>query len=322
VTETPDDLSYVWPPAPVAVAQQLPASYPPPAMPNGTDEIGPVTEPFAIASLSLSVFGVVAVVGPVFGIVFGFIARSRIRRSEGRSKGNGLAIAGIIIGFVDILLAIVLAVGLIWGSTGGDQALAASELLPASSYPAGFSGQGSGTAVTGANYFGGAPPAAVRILESCLGMGPLPQDIQPVERADQTYVGGTVAISDTVDVYPSASLAADDVRASARPGALTCLFQNWGPTIGQDLSPDMGPGEHDGPPTPVSVSSDGSVRSDDRWSIAYTYEGGSGRVFNDWVAVRMGRSVSYIDFSDLDSPVPARLLAVVLARVSAQMSGQ
>ena len=278
-----------------------------------------MTEPYAIASLSLSILGIVTVVGPVVGIVFGFIARSRIRRSEGRSKGKGLALAGIILGFVDTAVVILLIVALASPSgPGGDQALAAREIVPASSYPSGFSGLGSDTGFVGASYFSDFSASDVPDLESCLGIGAIPEDVEPVEHADQAYMGGTAVINDTVDVFPTARLAADDLQASGRPNALTCLFKYWGPTLGSDLSPDMGPGEHDGPPTPVSGTS-GTAWTDDQWSIAYTYQGGSGTEVNDWVAVRSGRSVSYLEFSDLDAPVPAKLRATMIAKAKLAM---
>jgi hypothetical protein len=53
----------------------------------------------AVASLALSAFPVIPIVGTVVGIVLGHIARREIRSSNGRLKGDALALAGLIVGY-------------------------------------------------------------------------------------------------------------------------------------------------------------------------------------------------------------------------------
>ncbi len=70
--------------------------YPPPA---------PPTNGLAIASLVLSLLGLVGVLpllGAVLGLIFGYSARNQIVQSRGTQSGEGLAKAGIIIGWVTL----------------------------------------------------------------------------------------------------------------------------------------------------------------------------------------------------------------------------
>lgn len=72
--------------------------YPPPAP-------TPQTNGLAIASLVLSLLGLVGVLpllGTVLGLIFGYSARNQIAQSRGMQGGEGLAKAGIIIGWVTL----------------------------------------------------------------------------------------------------------------------------------------------------------------------------------------------------------------------------
>jgi len=64
----------------------------------------------AIASLVLSIAGLLCGFTPILGVIFGFVARRQIRNSGGIQTGDGLAIAGIIIGFILLALAILVGV--------------------------------------------------------------------------------------------------------------------------------------------------------------------------------------------------------------------
>lgn len=98
---------------------QPPYGYPPPA---------PQTNGLAIASLVLSLLGLVGVLpflGTVLGLIFGYSARNQIVQSQGTQGGEGLAKAGIIIGWVTlgiwalgICAALIFAVAVPGGLTG------------------------------------------------------------------------------------------------------------------------------------------------------------------------------------------------------------
>lgn len=89
-------------------------------MPGGGMPGAPVPEKasgLAIASLILSILGVLCGVTAIVGIILGAVELSKIKRGESSEKGRGLALAGVIIG------AVVLALGIIFTiislATGG-----------------------------------------------------------------------------------------------------------------------------------------------------------------------------------------------------------
>lgn len=71
----------------------------------------------AIASLILSVSGLLCGVTAIVGIVLGVIELGRIKKGESSAKGKGLAKAGVIIGAVVIGLSVL--VTIITIATGG-----------------------------------------------------------------------------------------------------------------------------------------------------------------------------------------------------------
>jgi hypothetical protein len=66
----------------------------------------PKTNPMAIASLVLSVIGLLGV-GSVLGIILGAKARRQVRMSHGTQSGDRLALAGIIVGICTLVIALV-----------------------------------------------------------------------------------------------------------------------------------------------------------------------------------------------------------------------
>lgn len=65
----------------------------------------PQTNGLAIASLVLSLLGLVGILpllGTILGLIFGYSARNQIVQSRGTQGGEGLAKAGIIIGWVTL----------------------------------------------------------------------------------------------------------------------------------------------------------------------------------------------------------------------------
>lgn len=91
---------------------EYPGSFPPPedrfnhlpppppqqfALPPQIQRTG--TNPMAVASLLLSVFGFfLCGVGTLVGPILGFVALNQIKNSGGYQTGRGLAIAGIVVG--------------------------------------------------------------------------------------------------------------------------------------------------------------------------------------------------------------------------------
>jgi hypothetical protein len=66
----------------------------------------PRTNPMAIASLVLSVLGLLGV-GSVLGIILGAKARRQVRMSHGTQNGDRLALAGIVVGICTLAIAVV-----------------------------------------------------------------------------------------------------------------------------------------------------------------------------------------------------------------------
>ncbi|GAA1481460.1 DUF4190 domain-containing protein [Gordonia sinesedis] len=74
--------------------------------PSGYPLASPPTNGMAIASLVVSISGVVLCCGlpSVIGAILGFIARRQISDSQGTQGGDGMALAGIIIGLVAFVI--------------------------------------------------------------------------------------------------------------------------------------------------------------------------------------------------------------------------
>lgn len=88
--------------------QYYPGSYLPPGYPQyaGYGPLEPAnTNRMAIASLSVSVVGLLCGIGSIIGIVLGFIARSQIRQTP--QPGYGLAIAGIVVGISSLIISLI-----------------------------------------------------------------------------------------------------------------------------------------------------------------------------------------------------------------------
>lgn len=276
---------------------------------------------FAVWSLVCSIAGFVTGLTAILGIVFGFVARARITRSEESSKGRTLAMSGIILGLVALVWATVAIVVAIREADGNDLALATSQLLPKSVYPAGWQGEGTELGNDGANYFAGTTPDMVTSLEGCLHMRPAPVDANPTEATDQPYEpnkGLNVSVNDTVDVFSSTAAAATDAIASGKPNSLTCLFQVWGSgdsprPLGYSLSEVTSRVRR----LPPLVSHDSDVE------VRYTYPVRSTDVFyEDYVTVQRGRSEINLDILDDGAPAPSSLIAYFARAAAKQLGGR
>ncbi len=94
-------------------------AYPATAYPGYAGPMPPKTSGMAIASLVLSLLGLVILplIGPVLGVIFGHMALGEIKRSGGAVEGQGLAMAGLVIGYVllgiTLLVCGIIAIGII-----------------------------------------------------------------------------------------------------------------------------------------------------------------------------------------------------------------
>jgi Domain of unknown function (DUF4190) len=96
------------PPQPDYGQQYYPGSYPPPGYPQHAGYGPPApakTNRMAVASLSVSIVGLLCGIGSIIGIVLGFIARSQIRQTP--QPGYGLAIAGIVVGISSLIISLI-----------------------------------------------------------------------------------------------------------------------------------------------------------------------------------------------------------------------
>jgi hypothetical protein len=103
------------PPPPPPVGVPAPPPPPPGYNPYGAVPAQQKNNGMAIASLVLSLVGIIPCfwvlqVPGLLGIIFGFVGRGQIRRSGGTQKGNGMALAGIVIGIVLIVAAVLFVV--------------------------------------------------------------------------------------------------------------------------------------------------------------------------------------------------------------------
>ncbi len=274
----------------------------------------PRTDRFAVASICCSAAGFVTGVTAILGIAFGFVARTRLARSGGSAKGRGLALGGIVLGLVALLWVSLVVVVMIREADGAPMALATSELLPRSAYPAGWQGQGTELANDDASYFAQATPQEVVQLETCLHMRTAPVDGNPTEAADQPYDARSAPLSasDTLDVFSSTAAAAADAVASGKPNAVACLFQVW---------PDGGnrfPGYTAGEITSRVRHIPPLGAHDSDVEVRYHYPVNSKDVFyDDYVTVQRGPSEANLVISNIDAPPPAGLV-VGLAQAAAK----
>ena len=116
--------------------------------------------------------GFVTGITAILGIVFGLVARHRIARSEGSTKGRRLALGGVVLGVAAIAWSIVVVEVVVRAADDASINLAWSEVLPASAYPHGWTGQGQELENDEANFFSpNLSQQDARQLAACLHMG-------------------------------------------------------------------------------------------------------------------------------------------------------
>jgi len=272
-----------------------------------TEDKVPV-EPLAVASLACSIAGPFTGVSALVGVVLGFVARARITRSEVPRRGLGAAVAGVIIGMSEIVVALVVVVGVLLAQPSPDVALARRELLPLDAEFPSWQAQGSDSEITQANFFGGYSGADLATVAHCVGTTPAGTVSDPAEAASQAFSpsGGSLMVSDTVDVFPTHAEAGKDAGAAAVPGSIHC--QTWFTPSG--MGPNYGPGEKDDPPVLLhrDLPQFGHLVADSECSVRYSYGGSSGIFYTDWVTVLVGRSESNLNLTNDGSPVPAQVI--------------
>ena len=215
-----------------------------------------------------------------------------------------------------------------------DVALAKSEMLAPSQYGTGWVGLGSGTQLENDSYFATDSRSMVSQLARCLGILPRHLDPNPAEVADQAYgdehsnfftnhyVFQARFVNEEVDVFPTVSDAVADTEAAARRGALSCQFRFWGPSLADDVAPDLGQGERNSLPVVLErhIPTFGSHDADEEFSQAFTYDGRTSVSYNDWVTVQSGRSEANLEFQSLGVPVPVRLIDQLARAAAARLS--
>jgi hypothetical protein len=194
--------------------------------------------------------------------------------------------------------------------------LARQQLLPPSSFPKGWKAQGPETANDSASFFSGAEVSDVRAMANCLGMGTRHIDTTPTEAASRAYddPASDLAVTNTVDVYPSTVDAATDAGAAANPNAPRCLVRFAAPEIAKSIPRGATAGNVTAVTAPVGLL--GSHRAHVVISFPFTYKGVSANLYIEQVLVQLGRSESVLQFVNIGSRAPPSLVAT-LARSAA-----
>ncbi len=101
------------------MAQYPPYGQPPPYGYPQAPPPPPPTNGLAVASLVLSLLGLLGILpllGTILGLIFGYSARNQIAQSRGAQGGEGMAKAGITIGWITLgIWALGICVALIFG---------------------------------------------------------------------------------------------------------------------------------------------------------------------------------------------------------------
>jgi hypothetical protein len=93
-----------------------PYGQPPYYAPTYPGPMAPSTSGWAIASLALSLAGIVPilpVIGSLLGVIFGHIALGEIKRAQGRLEGRGMAVTGLVLGYVVLGLEVCVLAGIV-----------------------------------------------------------------------------------------------------------------------------------------------------------------------------------------------------------------
>lgn len=190
----------------------------------------------------------------------------------------------------------------------GDAALARRELLPASAFPSGWKGQGSGSANTQANFYGGLSRSDLAQVTGCLGVSESGIDTSPAEATDQEYddPGSNVTVAESVEVYPTEAQAVTDVTGAANPKTPQCLVALAGSKLQQSLPPgatagQVGAQEATAPPY-------GTHHAEVVMTVPFTYQGVSATLYIETVVAQQGRSEVVLQFTNTGGTAPATVV--------------
>lgn len=270
------------------------------------------TDRLAVWSLVCSLAGFVTGLTAVLGIVFGVVARHRVAGSGGAKRGRGLALSGILVGAAALAWTVVAVEVAIRAADDASINLAWSEVLPGSTYPHGWTGQGQELENDEANFFSSELTRQdAQQVAACLHMSAAPIETDPVEAASQPYgpLNQPISAQDTVDVFSSPAAAVADAIASGNVHGPNCLMNNTdsiryvgdylkGVTMRKRTVPLLG--DHD---------SDIEVRSLDSHHDGDVF-------YDDYVTVQQGTSESNLLVSTIGAP-PTSALIDQLARAAA-----
>ena len=210
--------------------------------------------------------------------------------------------------------------------TSSAQALARTELLLNSSYPRGWQGQGSGSSSTQASTFAGFDTTTLAQLTQCMGIATTNISTHPAEAAAQEWGdnNSNAAMTDTVDVFPTAASAAVDVEAWGSPKTPTCLEQQFGSSLSGVLNGWLGRGAvfGRGVAAEQSIPNYGDHTSDLTFSAPVSLYGLSGTDYLDVVEVQKGRSESILMFDNTGTRVSTRIIDQLTRTAAARMTGQ
>ena len=194
-------------------------------------------------------------------------------------------------------------------------ALAESEALPTSAYPAGWreAGPNGGGGIKDQSYLGGYSPHQAARLESCLRLAASEVQTNPVELPGQLYVDPAthLGVAEYIEIFRSAHAAAIDVQAAGSHRTPGCNKRMGGETgwlvlhngvraeiIEAKLSERTirGDGDHDADlelVTKLKVPNDHLSLTD----------------YSDLVYIQKGRSEAVLIFSGLNVAIPGSLVA-------------
>jgi hypothetical protein len=191
--------------------------------------------------------------------------------------------------------------------------LARSEILPASAYPSGWKSYGTSTEFKGLSYFAGFPEHDAALLASCLQIPTTNIQTNPVEIAGQRYNGrkSSLAVSENLEVFRSADVAAIDAEAAGNPRTPICNKHLPGSQTGSERVDGV---TIDITDTTIAVRSIGhfgdqtaDLEISQRDSIP-KYKTAF-RAYSDLVYVQKGRSEAVLFFSNQNAPVPSNFIA-------------
>jgi hypothetical protein len=205
-------------------------------------------------------------------------------------------------------------------TSAADVALARSELLPASAFPTGWTGQGPGSENSGASFFGGGTPGQVAEMISCLGISATDVNANPAEAGEQQYDDpkSNVTVTNTVDVFPTAAQAAKDAGAALNVKAPSCLVRVATSLLKKGVPKGAVVGRLTVTPEPIPRYGQRDVAL--VIHFPFSYQGVSATLYIEEVLVQQGRSESNLQFINTGSPPPAAVVDQLVTAAASRLT--